>query len=220
VNLVVCDDHRLLAECLAGLLAARGHRVVATVHHPDDAVRIIAGDGDDIDGHDIDVCVMDLTFAGATAFGAIGAICASSPTTKVVVLSGSAQPFAEVRAFEAGAAAFVLKDDDVSRVIDVVERLAHHDGSRTAESSRAVDDAPPPLEPFGGIRLTVREREVLQRLVSGERTHAIAAGMGVSYSTARTHVQNLLHKLGVHSRLEAVAFALRHALVPVGCHPG
>jgi two-component system nitrate/nitrite response regulator NarL len=44
--------------------------------------------------------------------------------------------------------------------------------------------------------------------------------MGVSYSTARTHVQNLLRKLGVHSRLEAVAFALRHSLVDVGSRAG
>jgi two-component system nitrate/nitrite response regulator NarL len=56
--------------------------------------------------------------------------------------------------------------------------------------------------------------------VSGERTRTIAAGMGVSYSTARTHVQNLLHKLGVHSRLEAVAFALSHSLVRVGDRVG
>jgi len=81
-----------------------------------------------------------------------------------------------------------------------------------------VDSAAP--EPSGGPRLTGREREVLQRLVRGERTRTIAAGMGVSYSTARTHVQNLLRKLGVHSRLEAVAFALSHSLVRVGEHVG
>jgi two-component system nitrate/nitrite response regulator NarL len=68
--------------------------------------------------------------------------------------------------------------------------------------------------------LTAREGEVLERLVAGERTQTIAARMGVSYSTARTHVQNLLHKLGAHSRLEAVAFALHHALLPVDRRAG
>ena len=229
MNLLICDDHRLLAECLAELFAARGHRVVATAYDPDDAVRIVAGDVH------VDVCVMDLTFSGpafsdrafsdstfsdSRAFGAIREIRASSPTTEVVVLSGSAQPFAEPLALQAGAAAFVPKDDDVSRVIDVVERVDRDEGARACVSRREVDGAPPVPEPSGGTRLTPREREVLQRLVTGERTQTIAAGMGVSYSTARTHVQNLLHKLGVHSRLEAVAFALSHSLVRVRDHVG
>ena len=110
----------------------------------------------------------------------------------------------------------MLKDDDVSRVVDVVEGVDRGDRSFTGVPSRVLDLAPPTPEPSGGPRLTVREREVLQRLVSGERTQTIAMGMGVSYSTARTHVQNLLHKLGVHSRLEAVAFALSNSLVRVG----
>ena len=224
MNLLICDDHRLLAECLAELFAARGHRVVATAYHPDDAVRVVAG------AVHVDVCVMDLTFSDrafsdrafsdSRAFGAIREIRASSPTTEVVVLSGSAPPFAEPLAFEAGAAAYILKDDDVSRVIDVVEQVNRDDSARACVSRREVDGAPPVPEPSGSTRLTPREREVLQRLVSGERTQTIAAGMGVSYSTARTHVQNLLHKLGVHSRLEAVAFALSHSLVRVRDHVG
>ena len=212
MNLVVCDDHRLLAECLAVVLEARGHRVIATVNDPDEAVRIIAES-------DVDVCVMDLSFPGASGFDAIHAITESSPGTQVVVLSGSSQPFAEARAIEAGAAAFVLKDDDVSRVIDVVERVHSHDGSVTTVSFRGTDGHGAGGDHFAE-RLTMREREVLERLVSGERTQVIAAGMGVSYSTARTHVQNVLHKLGVHSRLEAVAFAMRHSLVPVGRNVG
>jgi DNA-binding NarL/FixJ family response regulator len=212
MNLVVCDDHRLLAECLALVLEARGHRVIATVNDPDDAVRIITE-------RDVDVCVMDLSFPDASGFDAIHAITASSPGTQIVVLSGSSQPFAEARAIEAGAAAFVLKDDDVSRVIDVVEQVHSHDGSVTMAPFRGNDSQSAEVDQVAD-RLTAREREVLERLVSGERTQVIAASMGVSYSTARTHVQNVLHKLGVHSRLEAVAFAMRHSLVPVGRNVG
>jgi DNA-binding NarL/FixJ family response regulator len=221
VNLLICDDHRLLAECLAELFAARGHRVVATTLDPDDAVRIVHDS--DAEQVAVDVCVMDLTFAdsdsalsGSRAFGAIREIRAGSPSTKVVVLSGSAEPSAASRALELGAAAFVLKDDDVGRVVDVVEGVDRDGRSFTGVPSRVLDLAPPAPEPSGRPRLTAREREVLQRLVSGERTQTIATGMGVSYSTARTHVQNLLHKLGVHSRLEAVAFALSNSLVRVG----
>jgi two-component system nitrate/nitrite response regulator NarL len=211
MNVVVCDDHRLLAECLSLVLEARGHRVIATVNDPDEAVRIVTD-------REVDVCVMDLSFPDASGFDAIDAISRTSPGTQVVVLSGSSQPFAEMRAIEAGAAAFVLKDDDVSRLIDVVEQVYSRDGTVATMPLRGTE-AHGAVEQFA-TRLTAREREVLQRLVSGERTQAIAAGMGVSYSTARTHVQNVLHKLGVHSRLEAVAFAMRHSLVPVGRNAG
>jgi DNA-binding NarL/FixJ family response regulator len=193
------------------VLEARGHHVVATVTDPDDAVRVVAECS-------VDVCVMDLSFPDATGFDAIEFIARTGLGTQVVVLSGSSQPFAEARAIEAGAAAFVLKDDDVARVIDVVELVHRNDVSVMPAPYRGADG-------HAGSdqiaeRLTAREREVLERLVSGERTQVIAAGMGVSYSTARTHVQNVLHKLGVHSRLEAVAFAMRHSLVPVGRNAG
>jgi DNA-binding NarL/FixJ family response regulator len=212
MNLVVCDDHSLLAECLAVVLEARGHRVIATVNDPDDAIRIIAE-------RDVDVCLMDLSFPDASGFDAIATIVQLGAGTQVVVLSGSSQPFAEARAIEAGAAAFVVKDDDVARVIDVVELVHSRDASVTMPSFRGAEGNGTGGGHFGE-RLTAREREVLERLVKGERTHVIAAGMGVSYSTARTHVQNVLHKLGVHSRLEAVAFAMRHSLVPVGRNAG
>jgi DNA-binding NarL/FixJ family response regulator len=211
MNLVVCDDHSLLAECLAVVLEARGHRVIATVNDPEAAVRIVAE-------REVDVCVMDLSFPDASGFDAIEAIVRAG-ATRVVVLSGSSQPFAEARAIEAGAAAFVLKDDDVSRVIEVVELVHSHDASVTKVPFRGAEGPGAENDDVAG-RLTAREREVLERLVSGERTQVIAAGMGVSYSTARTHVQNVLHKLGVHSRLEAVAFAMRHSLVPVGRNVG
>jgi DNA-binding NarL/FixJ family response regulator len=61
--------------------------------------------------------------------------------------------------------------------------------------------------------LTPREREVLERLARGESTAVMANEMGVAYSTARTHIQNTLTKLGVHSKLAAVTLAFQHGLV-------
>ena len=63
--------------------------------------------------------------------------------------------------------------------------------------------------------LTPREREVLTRLARGESTQALAKAMGVTRSTARSHVQSVLSKLGVHSQREAVIEAARHGLVSV-----
>jgi two-component system nitrate/nitrite response regulator NarL len=61
--------------------------------------------------------------------------------------------------------------------------------------------------------LTDREREVLSLLAQGHSTREIAQALSISYSTARNHIQNILHKLNVHSRLEAVAYAYEHGLV-------
>ena len=63
--------------------------------------------------------------------------------------------------------------------------------------------------------LTPREREVLARLVRGEGTTRMARSMGVQLSTARTHIDSVLIKLGVHSRLEAVAYAVREGIIDV-----
>ncbi|MGH7426650.1 MAG: response regulator transcription factor, partial [Candidatus Methylomirabilales bacterium] len=60
---------------------------------------------------------------------------------------------------------------------------------------------------------TPREREVLERIVLGQTTEDMADEMGVAYNTVRTHIQNVLTKLGVHSKLEAAAFAVRNSLV-------
>ena len=67
-----------------------------------------------------------------------------------------------------------------------------------------------------GVELTEREKQVLALLAQGETTNAIAKKLTISNSTARNHIQNILAKLGVHTRLEAVAFALRHKVVEPG----
>jgi DNA-binding NarL/FixJ family response regulator len=208
MRVLVCDDHRLFAECLATVLAARGHHVV-TVRSPHDALGAIAaavetaGDA----ATPVDVCVMDLMFPGGIdPFDAIGDIVMVSPDTRVIVLTACSPAFAEAQAIEAGAVDFLTKDGELSQIIDTVER------SRGATR--------PVARHSGAVHLTAREREVLERLVRGERTRAIAGAMNVSYSTARSHVQSVLRKLGVHSRLEAVALASRHSLVPVDRYAG
>jgi two-component system nitrate/nitrite response regulator NarL len=66
---------------------------------------------------------------------------------------------------------------------------------------------------FLAEQLTSRERDVLALLVQGAGSHAIASGLGISPNTVRTHVQSILTKLQVHSRLEAATFAVRHGVV-------
>ncbi|MGH9066973.1 MAG: response regulator transcription factor, partial [Acidimicrobiales bacterium] len=80
-------------------------------------------------------------------------------------------------------------------------------------SARALASRRPPAPHHLARFLTRREREVLSRLVAGETTASLARSMGIRPSTARTHVDGILTKLGVHSRLEAVAYAVSERLV-------
>jgi two-component system, NarL family, nitrate/nitrite response regulator NarL len=205
MRVLLCDDHRLLVETLASLLKASGHEIVACTLTPDEAVEVIGS-------QQVDVCVMDMSFGGDVDSGIDGIkrVLAASPGTKVAVLSASGEPELIAGALGAGAGAYLLKSEDVDRILSTIGAL----GREQAEELPIT--APRNHEPTQAQQLrfmTPREREVLTRLVQGQSTVAIAREMGVAYSTARTHIQNVLTKLGVHSKLAAVTYAVRNGLV-------
>jgi two-component system nitrate/nitrite response regulator NarL len=148
----------------------------------------------------------------------VAAVRAVAPNTRVVVLTGSSDPGELTRAVDAGAQGVAIKGDDIYRVVDTLARV--HEGemvlkiAQRPKSSLYAPDLAMERNPLTRF-LTAREREVLERLVRGESTADLARAMGVRYSTARTHIQNLLTKLGVHSKLEAVAFAVSNRVVDV-----
>jgi two-component system nitrate/nitrite response regulator NarL len=197
VRLVLCDDHRMFIESLATVLARRGHEVVVT-HSPDQALLI---------GREIrpDVCVIDLRFPQANGLDAVSLLRARLPSCAVVVLSGSSDPADRPAVLAAGAAGFLRKDLAISTIIDAIERAGH--GRRLLPLAQPREPAASP-EHLRVRRLvealTERERQVLRSLVEAEDTVAIAHTLGVAQSTARTHLQNVLLKLGVHTRLQAV----------------
>ncbi len=100
----------------------------------------------------------------------------------------------------------VTRTKQNEQFIDQVLNAAARLQGQTSEPS-VYDNSPPPLE------LTDREREVLALLADGSSTAEIAQSLSISPATARNHIQNILHKLQVHSRLEAVSFALKHGLI-------
>src|SRR5205085_12530049 len=139
------------------------------------------------------------------------------------LLTATSDPQLIMRAMEFGADAIVFKDDEIGHIVEVVEGdhgtvhrakapLQDFTPTRVHRSARDADEL--------GRFLTDRERDVLARLVHGESGKQLARHMGIAYSTARTHIQNILAKLGVHSRLEAVAFAVEHGLCDTGPHAG
>ena len=210
LTVVLCDDHRLFVESLAVVLQERGWDVVAVVDRPGAAVDAVAV-------HRPDICVLDALFGGdsSAAIASAGRIRETSPETRLVMLSGSGEPEVVGAAVTAGAAGYVLKTCEIETITSCIERVAAGEAVVDAElARRAILHRSAPEE--AAVRLTryltCREREVLARLVRGEDTGAIAARMGIRPATARSHIQNVLAKLGVHSRLEAVVLAARSGI--------
>jgi two-component system, NarL family, nitrate/nitrite response regulator NarL len=198
MRLVLCDDHRLFIEPLAAALARHGHEVVVA-HSP---VRALAAVGE----HQPEVVLLDLRFPDGDGIDTLVTLRERQPDCPVVILSASMDTRDLAAASAAGAAAFLRKDQPVVAILDALARVV---------AGRAVPTPPLPrprvrseqqdrLRRVIG-RLTARERQVLWLLVGGEDTTEIARSLGVEQSTARTHVQNVLLKLGVHTRLQAVA---------------
>ena len=204
MRILLCDDHQLLVEAFSTVLRRRGDEVVATAS-PEEALVKAAE-------QQPDVCVMDRSFPdGSDGIAAIPAMRAASPATDIMLLTGNADAAGARAAVQAGARGFLRKDEPLQVILAAIDTIA-------AGVLIVIDPSilRPPAhrrEPPLAAPLTSREQDVLEWLVRGESTQALARSMKISYSTARTHSQNVLAKLGVHSQLEAVAFATRRGLV-------
>jgi NarL family two-component system response regulator LiaR len=159
-----------------------------------------------------DVILMDLMLPDMDGATATRAIRQQSPQVEVIALTSYKEPELIKGALEAGAIGYLLKDVSADELAHAIR--AAHAGRATlsAEATQViVRSTGQPPEP--GFDLTVREREVLVLLVEGLTNDQIAARLTVSPSTIKSHVSNILTKLGVASRTEAVTLALRQGLV-------
>ncbi len=161
-----------------------------------------------------DVCLIDRHFGGADGLTVIGPILAASPRTSVLVLSADQDAEGIRLALRAGASGYLHKTRGVAALTAAVARVLRGEvvvdvPERQRPRRPGPQDHARRLASF----LTPRERECLGLLVEGLDTVAMAARQGVSRATVRTHVQSLLIKLGVHSRLEAAALAVRYRLL-------
>jgi DNA-binding NarL/FixJ family response regulator len=204
--MIICDDHAVFAESLSLVLADAGHTVVGVAYSPAGAMPVLRARRPDL-------CLIDLQFPSGTALDWMSRLRASSPHTKFVVLTG----FLEQRILDAGVAAgvrgFAHKGQQAGDILTVLRRVA--DGEVVVDQAARRGIRPRTQAQKFAQFLTPREREVLTRLARGESTQALAKAMGVTRSTARSHVQSVLSKLGVHSQREAVIEAARHGLVSV-----
>jgi two-component system, NarL family, nitrate/nitrite response regulator NarL len=209
MRLVLCDDHRLLIEAFGTALQAAGHDVVAMATTPEGGYRAVCE-------QDPDACLLDVVFPHGSGLDAAARIAAARPACRVVMLSGRPDPALVRAALAAGAVGFVRKGDSVAGLLRALSLVGAGEIAVEPELLRAAVRArshvPVPASRQRLRFLSARERDALRGVLAGRSTKQIAREMGVSLSTARTHVQSVLTKLGVHSRLQAVALVTKEDL--------
>lgn len=210
---MVALEQQLFAEVLRVALTDRGgYNVVGTCTSLPD-LRAAA------ERYQPDVVLLDVESTRCDGLAVLRDLRAALPRVAVLILSAAADPDLLSEVMTSGAAGFLSLEADMADVISAVRSAADGQvvlsGRRLEALVRHLARRAAPTPPSGpGGRLTDREAEVLLLLAEGASTPVIASSLFISAHTARTHVQNVLVKLGVHSRLEAAAYAVRNGLVP------
>jgi DNA-binding NarL/FixJ family response regulator len=213
-SVLIVDDHRSFAGALAVRLDAEPDlRVVGTAtcaREAEDAVRTLQPE----------LAIVDVDLGADNGVELVATLHASHPELRIVVVTCHDDASIVAEAMQAGASAFVLKDLAVDSLIGAIRASCRGDSwlaprllgdvlRHVQLGARAREEDERRI-----ARLTTREREVLALLVAGHDRAGIGARLFLSTNTVRTHVQNLLRKLGVHSSIEAVGIALRAGMRP------
>ena len=212
VRVFLVDDHAVVRAGLAAYLGTE----------PGMSVMGQAGDGRAAlqqlavlaaSGNLPDVVLMDLLMPRMDGIATTAEIKQRWPEVEVVAVTSFAEEEQIRGALEAGAAGYLLKDADASDVADAVRAAVAGEVHLDPVAAKALTSAlrAPRNEQS---RLTPREREVVVRIAEGATNRQIAAHLRVTERTARTHVSNILAKLGLSSRTQAAMWAVREGLVP------
>jgi two-component system NarL family response regulator len=201
IRVLIVDDHPMIR---AGL--------TATIE-PEADMTLVASASNGREGleqyrqHQPDVALMDLRMPDMGGVEAIRTIRAEFPSAKIIVLSTYQGDEDIYRALEAGAVTYLLKDTLAEKMVGIIREVAA--GSRPIPPEVAQRLS----ERMFQAALTARELEVLRLVAKGMRNKEIAAELKISDETAQGHVKNILAKLSVHDRTEAVAVAIRRGIV-------
>jgi DNA-binding NarL/FixJ family response regulator len=207
-RVMVVDDHPMWRDSVSRDLSEAGFEVVAATGEGIQAMRIAASVRPD-------VVVLDLQLPDVSGVEVTRGVLAAYPGAKVLILSASGEHRDVLDAAKAGAAGYILKSASRAEFLDAVGRTAAGDavfspglaGLVLGEFRRLASD------PASGTpRLTEREAEILRMVATGLSYKQIAERLFLSHRTVQNHVQNTLHKLHLHNRVDLVRYAIEHGL--------
>jgi DNA-binding NarL/FixJ family response regulator len=213
ITVVIADDHRSFGEALeVALDKEQDLRVIEVVTDGEAAIETASKEHPDI-------ILMDLQMPGVDGIEATRRIHDEVSGTAVIILSGQSDEVALARAIQAGARGYLPKTEAVGGLAEAIRRAYRGEPLHTsAEVEASVRRLRRRRAQDGNLgqrieRLTPRELEILQRMADGDPPDTIATELGMSKHTLRTHTQNVLTKLGVHSKLDAIVAAIRYGKV-------
>lgn len=166
-----------------------------------------------------DVLLLDVGLPDGSGLDLIPEVNQISPETNIIVLTSLTDEATLMRVVDSGISGFVSKDSQLSELLLTIRKAA--DGEIVMPTSLLVgllmrmprDKGAAYQDDMGWERLTVREQEVLELLASGKTGDEIADTLHIAPLTVRTHIRNLMAKMGVHSRLEAVTFGIKNGII-------
>ncbi|HWM74609.1 MAG TPA: response regulator transcription factor [Nocardioides sp.] len=212
VRVLVVDDQELFRRGLTMLLAV------------EPGIEVVGEAGDGVEGTALaesaapDVVLLDVRMPKRSGIEACLAIKEGVPSAKIIMLTVSDEEADLYEAVKSGASGYLLKDSSIEEVAQAVRVVA--DGQSLISPSMAIkliDEfkqmSKPEKAAGPGLRLTERELDVLRLVAQGHSNKEIAARLYISENTVKNHVRNMLEKLQLHSRMEAVMYAVRENLL-------
>lgn len=213
ISLAIIEDHRILVDSLGLMLRQEGD------------IEFLGSADSLAKGRDLlqqvspDVLLLDVHLPDGDGLDLLPEIRKASQETQVVVLTSYTDEATLMRAIDSGVNGFVSKNSSFAELLSTIRLAA--EGEIVMPTSLLMglilrmprDRNAAYREEKGWERLTLREREILEQLARGIGGEGIAEQLHIAPLTVRTHIRNLMAKLGVHSRLEAVAFGLKHGLI-------
>lgn len=206
IRVMIVEDHQVVAEGLAALINHQTDmKVVGQAGTVAEAMASASGLRPD-------VVLLDFRLPDGTAPDAAAAVRSLRPEAKMIFLTREDSDAARFAAVQSGASAFIHKSRAAAEVVSAIRDVARGKMLITPRTIATL------LSKRRGIeaqleRLTPREREVLRLMAEGSPSRAVAAELGISYTTVRTHIRSLGSKLGVHSKLEAIIKARELGLI-------
>jgi len=212
IRVAIVDDHQVLVEALQMVLSG------------DPQLQVVGSAGTCAAAQELvararpDVLLLDVSLPDGDGLALAPKLKRLCPRMHILVLTSLVDEKTLLRAIDTGVSGFVGKNRPAADVMAAIRQAAEAEivmpvGLLVGLLSHARETRPRQPDKLNVDQLTPREREILVGLAQGGSSAAIAARLSISPLTVQTHIRNLMAKLGVHSRLEAVVHALQHSLI-------
>jgi NarL family two-component system response regulator LiaR len=205
IRVFVVDDHPMIRNGLSAVIEAeRDFEHAGEAGNGQDALRLVPIAAPN-------VVLMDISMPQLDGIAAIGVLRKQMPSTRFVVLTSAVEPGEVRRAIAAGASGYLLKNATAMELASAIREV--HAGRRVLAPEAMDAMVAAVQQPGPGADLTQREREILALMTRGLNNQEIAEELSVAVPTVKFHITNILGKLQVDNRTEAVLKAIKHKLV-------